>query len=864
MKKLGFLKLQSGNRKVKCRRGFICWAVILASLFVVLFLAPGHDWVDGSYYRFDSMTENPAAEDIAEAMKSAFGLSEEEACATVWKTADKDETMQLEKGTYRIKMYYDTTTDWTAWQVYSSTEMNSDGSSFVLYGSGTLAKTCDSIDVNNEPGLVNLTFTVPNDVTGVTIRFIYPESSFNIRYYTVSESADRDALGYFIFFAVVITLLFYLIGIRYAGADEENQKRRGVVWILAFTVFYLCIPYMNGYLLGHEDIKIHLLRVEGIYESLRDGVFPMWLNMRDNNTYGYAFPIMYPQVFLYIPALFRLAGMSLLNAYKLFCCLINTAVVLLSYISFRTLFGRRSSAVIASAGYSLGLYYLTNIYIRGAIGETLAMAFIPAFLVFLYEAIRGDERKWPYLVLSATGIMGSHVLTAYICAVIAAITFVCFLPRMISDRFGKRIFALLKTAASFLLLNLFFIVPFLAYRKEELYINRKLNEGSIRGFLSGATYFSQMFISFAVADGESEGLGKTGDMPLTIGTASLIALVSLFIVLIVFRKRICEDADLVKIRMISIFALGGAIVCLYMSSVWFPWDKLINVPVLKTMLSMQFPWRMLGPATGFTALAEGCLGYFLIFFLTHSEISEPAMQTEDVRPGQNNGQVLEQPEGQVPEQNTEQVPGQISGQIPGYIKYCISGYIRRYIPGIVSVLAVILFVLNSLYFIQNLNYSEAVPDKATAVNDILTDSLYLYGGADYEGAISAGNVVMSSVEGTKLYNFSKKQTEVSFEYELPDGGEDAVLRVPLLYYNGYKAYINGEPAELSHDENYVITVQADRPAGEVLVRFEAPRAWNLAYAISITSAILFAAGLIIRACQPHRRQNREIKRGSNQ
>ena len=142
------------------------------------------------------------------------------------------------------------------------------------------------------------------------------------------------------------------------------------------------------------------------------------------------------------------------------------------------------------------------------------------------------------------------------------------------------------------------------------------------------------------------------------------------------------------------------------------------------------------------------------------------------------------------------------------------------------------------------------------MNDVKTDFLYLYPNVDYDAATSLGNVVTSSVEGTKIYNFSKKQTEVSFEYELPDNEQSAVLRVPLLYYNGYKAYINGEPVEISPDDVYVITVQGDRPAGTVIVRFEAPRAWNEAYIISITFGILFIAGLIIGTRRSHRRQSR--------
>lgn len=142
------------------------------------------------------------------------------------------------------------------------------------------------------------------------------------------------------------------------------------------------------------------------------------------------------------------------------------------------------------------------------------------------------------------------------------------------------------------------------------------------------------------------------------------------------------------------------------------------------------------------------------------------------------------------------------------------------------------------------------------MNDVKTDALYLYRNVDYDAATSLGNVVTSSVEGTKIYNFSKKQTEVSFEYELPDNEQSAVLRVPLLYYNGYKAYINGEPVEISPDDVYVITVQGDRPAGTVIVRFEAPRAWNVAVIISITFGILFIAGLIIGTRRSHRRQSR--------
>ena len=90
------------------------------------------------------------------------------------------------------------------------------------------------------------------------------------------------------------------------------------------------------------------------------------------------------------------------------------------YAAAKRLFQNRWAATCASVLYTLSAYRVMDVYTRVAVGEAMAMAFFPLFIVGLYEVLFGDAKCWRMLALSACGIFLSHMLSTMLCAVLAA------------------------------------------------------------------------------------------------------------------------------------------------------------------------------------------------------------------------------------------------------------------------------------------------------------------------------------------------------------------------------------------------------------------------------------------------------------
>ncbi len=131
------------------------------------------------------------------------------------------------------------------------------------------------------------------------------------------------------------------------------------------------------------------------------------------NGYGAITSVFYPDVFLYPFAVSRrwrsdvaYAGMNLLAA-------LNIGAAAGMYAAAKRLFQNRRAATCASVLYTLSAYRVMDVYTRVAVGEAMATAFFPLFIVGLYEALFGDAKCWRMLALSACGIFLSPDTLSY-------------------------------------------------------------------------------------------------------------------------------------------------------------------------------------------------------------------------------------------------------------------------------------------------------------------------------------------------------------------------------------------------------------------------------------------------------------------
>ncbi|MCM1569562.1 MAG: YfhO family protein [Roseburia sp.] len=360
----------------------------------------------------------------------------------------------------------------------------------------------------------------------------------------------------------------------------------------------LCsIPlFSEGLVLG-DDIHYHLTRIEGIYQGLRGGEFPVRINSMQNAGFGNLSATMYPQLFLYPAALLRLLGMPLIGCYKALLTAVNIATAFCAYLGARGITKSHKMAMTAACLYTFAGYRLSNIYFRGALGETLAMVFLPIVLWGVYEVLWGDRKNWPVLMLGVTGVVQSHVLSLEMILVFGVLEFVCWLFLGPVGEKLSRIGAGLLAAVVTVLLNAGFLVPFLYFSGEELqcfYIPNELR--------SHVLYISQMFSFFSVPEGGTQSLGTTqGEMPLSVGGILLLGSVLSVLWLTIKEK----DKVLTKGEGVGKHCLIYGVFALLLCTWVFPWEQLLSLEWFgRVTASLQFPWRFLSLATLFLTIAS--------------------------------------------------------------------------------------------------------------------------------------------------------------------------------------------------------------------------------------------------------------------
>src|SRR5699024_410637 len=108
-----------------------------------------------------------------------------------------------------------------------------------------------------------------------------------------------------------------------------GQNRFVMVTVLSLVIFST-MPMLSVYLPKGHDLNFHLYRIEAIKEALQAGQIPVRMPFSWNNGHGYAVSIFYGELLLYIPALLRIIGFSVQNAYKIFVLGINLLTCLMA------------------------------------------------------------------------------------------------------------------------------------------------------------------------------------------------------------------------------------------------------------------------------------------------------------------------------------------------------------------------------------------------------------------------------------------------------------------------------------------------------------------------------------------------------
>ncbi len=413
--------------------------------------------------------------------------------------------------------------------------------------------------------------------------------------------------------AVLIAAAVDLI-ILYNDRRRRGRIKQGsteVFFVLFATVMFTSIPLLFGYLINGHDLQYHLLRIEGIKDGLLAGDFPIKIQSNWLCGNGYATAVFYGDLLLYIPAVLRLCGFSVVHSYNIYVFLCNAATCTIAYFCFKGMSGRRKTAVVGAVLYTTSIYRLLDIYVRSSVGEYSAMTFLPMIAYGLWK-IYNDEcgaenfrRSWIIPVLGFTGVINTHILTCEMTAIFTILLCLIFIKKTFQK---ERFIVLVKIVVYTTVLNLAFFVPFFHYMSLGKFV---ITSNAPKYIQQYGAYLGQLFAPTMTYSGLTEGYqeGIASELPITTGLGLVMGAVAL---LYSFAMGYVKDR---KEKAEGIVFIVFSALSIWFSTYLFPWDFIQNIDkiLMKVVSTMQFPWR-------FLSIASITLALCAVWALKHIDI----------------------------------------------------------------------------------------------------------------------------------------------------------------------------------------------------------------------------------------------------
>lgn len=378
---------------------------------------------------------------------------------------------------------------------------------------------------------------------------------------------------------------------------EFIRKHREVLavfllfWVLTFPAYQALLK--PGMLTGH-DTEGHLVRLMEFSQALDDGHFPVRWSKRLDFGLGYPFfNFNYPFVYYLSDAIHRL-GFDFVTALKITMLLSFPLGGFFSYLWLRRYF-RGWIGFIGGFFYTLVPYHFLNVYVRGALGEVIALTLVPLVFYFIDRLFsKPTLLNSAWLGLAFAAVVTSHNITAMVFSLIWLIyTVVNFLIR--KDRKEMILFGL--STAWGMALAAFFLLPALLYKQ---YTN--LDFLIRRYFVDNFPSIKSLIYSPWAYGGSKVGIDR-GEMSFQIGLLHQLAAVLVIILLVL---QIKQKLDLQK-RMAIFFAATLLIVLFLTQEISLPVWKIVT-----PLQYMEFPWRLLSVVS----LSVSFLATYLLFCLS--------------------------------------------------------------------------------------------------------------------------------------------------------------------------------------------------------------------------------------------------------
>lgn len=335
--------------------------------------------------------------------------------------------------------------------------------------------------------------------------------------------------------------------------------------IVLFSLFFLRAIFHTGFMYSHDSLW-HVERLQDMY-SLVGKKFPVrWSPTLDH---GYGVPLFnftYPAPY-YLGAGFMSLGLGPIKTYDL----LLVSFYILGGIGVYLL-GRKRPwiGLVAALLYLATPYQFLDIFVRGALGEVVALGLIPWVFLSFEQISSSGKLRW-FSSLPFAFLLLSHNFYAYLIGAL-----LLFLIITLYRHKRQLIYSFLFSLA----LSAFFLLPAF-FEKSYLLFSQSDHLGYRDHFVS----LSQLIYSKWSYLGSLPG-NNPQEMSFRLGLANLVIFLASFflVVFLGFKRKLPQ-------RLGILFII--TIICIFLMT--SPSDFLWRfIPLLS---SIQFPWRFLGLLT---------------------------------------------------------------------------------------------------------------------------------------------------------------------------------------------------------------------------------------------------------------------------
>ena len=211
----------------------------------------------------------------------------------------------------------------------------------------------------------------------------------------------------------------------------KNKKTENIIEVFLCLIFTCIVlfSYFNESItvLQSQDLTYHINRFIGLSKAFEEGQILPKIYPYSNNGFTYGAPLFYCDLFLYPFAIMYHFGLGAVLCFK-FCVLFYSFLGnLFVYFIFKKETDNKLISFIGTILYLTSNYHLQNVLIRSALGEILAMTFIPLVLHSIYKILIKHENCFVYLGVSFSILLMCHLISSLLYGIFFFVMIIIFI-----------------------------------------------------------------------------------------------------------------------------------------------------------------------------------------------------------------------------------------------------------------------------------------------------------------------------------------------------------------------------------------------------------------------------------------------------